>query len=412
MSLYSYCNCHYRQAFKRSLFTSSKLCKPRFGHNVPSNNTQLNKIIKNKQLDIESDPTSILITRNTPKELYITISYKKPLFFGSLACLTTFGIAGYLYDRNQETVWRRWVNRVRHTQQQMDGAWWPARFRNRQPQPLGIEEEDIVVPLPSISEIWQERKELMIEKRRIFMEKTYEKLQKWQQIYGLPEGIKRLGIMVSTKYASMTDTERTMAGLVAINLLVFGAWQVPRWTNFMTRWFMHYPGSDRSITLLTSCFSHKEGLHLACNMVGLWSFGGLIHDYLGREQFLALYLTTGISANMASHVFSLALRRTRPLLPSLGASGAIYGLLSGTAYLEPQASVSLVFLPFLPIKLGYALPAMMGFDLAGILLKWKMFDHYAHLAGATVGIGYLAYGQQHIWKPLVANIHEFRSKQH
>ncbi|KAI9306568.1 hypothetical protein BJ944DRAFT_159647 [Cunninghamella echinulata] len=207
----------------------------------------------------------------------------------------------------------------------------------------------------------------------------------------------------------MTDTERTLAGLIAINLLVFGAWQVPRWTNFMTRWFMHYPGSDRSITLLTSCFSHKEGLHLACNMVGLWSFGGLIHDYLGREQFLALYLTTGISANMASHVFSLALRRTRPLLPSLGASGAIYGLLSGTAYLEPQASVSLVFLPFLPIKLGYALPAMMGFDLAGILLKWKMFDHYAHLAGATVGIGYLAYGQQHIWKPLVANIHEFRS---
>ncbi|KAI8085023.1 uncharacterized protein BX664DRAFT_266366 [Halteromyces radiatus] len=211
----------------------------------------------------------------------------------------------------------------------------------------------------------------------------------------------------------MTESERTLAGLVGLNLLVFGAWQVPRWTPFMVRWFMHHPGAGSfgSITLVTSCFSHKEGLHLACNMVGLWSFGGLMHDYLGREQFLALYLSTGVGANMISHTLSLAFRRSRALLPSLGASGAIYGLLSGTAYLEPQASVSLIFLPFIPIKLGYALPAMMGFDVAGILLKWKMFDHYAHLAGASIGLGYLAYGQQHLWQPLVRNIHEIRTKQ-
>ncbi|ORZ10437.1 hypothetical protein BCR42DRAFT_333649 [Absidia repens] len=210
----------------------------------------------------------------------------------------------------------------------------------------------------------------------------------------------------------MTEAERTLTVLVGLNVLVFGAWQVPRWTPFMVRWFMHHPGaSNRPITLVTSCFSHKDGLHLACNMIGLWSFGGLVHDYLGRQQFLALYMTTGIGANMASHVLSLAFRRSRPLLPSLGASGAIYGLLSGTAYLEPQASVSLIFLPFFPIKLGYALPAMMGLDLAGILLKWKMFDHYAHLAGASIGLGYLAYGQQHVWQPLIKNIHAIRTQQ-
>ncbi|KAI8073899.1 hypothetical protein BC940DRAFT_231336 [Gongronella butleri] len=210
----------------------------------------------------------------------------------------------------------------------------------------------------------------------------------------------------------MSDAERTLAYLIGANCLVFGAWQVPRWTPFMSRWFLHHPGSGQSITLITSCFSHKEGLHLACNMIGLWSFGGLMHDYLGREQFLALYMTTGIGANMVSHTLSLALRNQRPLLPSLGASGAIYGLLSGTAYLQPNASIALVFLPMVPIKLGYALPAMMGFDVAGILLKWKMFDHFAHLAGACIGLGYLAYGHQHIWTPLIQKIyHQRRARQ-
>ncbi|ORX52388.1 rhomboid-domain-containing protein [Hesseltinella vesiculosa] len=236
----------------------------------------------------------------------------------------------------------------------------------------------------------------------------YVRFQRLQDVYGLPESVKRAVLMVCNKYASMTESERTLAALVGINVLVFGAWQVPRWTPFMSRWFLHHPGGSHPITLVTSCFSHKEGLHLAFNMVGLWSFGGLMHDYLGREQFLAMYLSTGIGANMVSHTMSLALRHSRPLLPSLGASGALYGLLAGTAYLQPNASVSLIFLPMVPIKLGYALPAMMGFDLAGILLKWKMFDHFAHLAGASIGLGYMAYGPQYIWSPLIHRIEQAR----
>ncbi|CAO3587329.1 unnamed protein product [Absidia cylindrospora] len=266
----------------------------------------------------------------------------------------------------------------------------------------------------TMGDFWQAKQALMEEKRQEWKHRIDTVLQRWQQTYGLPEGLRRLGWMVTEKYASMTEADRTLAGLIGINILVFGAWQVPRWSSFMTRWFMHHPGTSggrRPVTLITSCFSHQEGLHLACNMVGLWSFGSLMHEYLGREQFLALYLSMGVGANMASHTMSLALRRLRPLLPSLGASGAIYGLLSGIAYMKPEASISLIFLPFYPIKLGYALPALMGFDVAGMLLRWKMFDHYAHLAGASIGLGYMAYGQQHLWQPLVKNIHDIRSKQ-
>lgn len=260
------------------------------------------------------------------------VSYTIPLVFGGIVCTGAFITAGIIYDRNQQTVWQRWLadNNI---------GW---RWLRGDPR----------APRPTMGELWQEKRRLILEKRQQWMDRVVATLGQWQQIYGLPETVRRMALITAGKWASMTESERTLFGLIAINVVVFGAWQVPRWTPFMSRWFLHHPGSNRPLTLITSCFSHKEGLHLACNMVGLWSFGGLVHDYLGREQFLALYLSTGVGANMVSHAVSLAMRKSRPLLPSLGASGAIYGLLSSTAYLQPQASVSLIFLPFFPIKLG------------------------------------------------------------
>ncbi|KAI8579594.1 hypothetical protein K450DRAFT_164948, partial [Umbelopsis ramanniana AG] len=204
-------------------------------------------------------------------------------------------------------------------------------------------------------------------------------------------------MIVYQKWESWKESEKTIAAIIAINTVVFAAWQIPILRPFMRRYFVHDPLSGRSITLLTSCFSHQEFWHFGLNMMALWSFGGLVHDYLGREQFLAFYLTTGMAASAVSHVFGLSMRRVRPVLPSLGASGAIYGCLSATAMLYPDASVYVVFLPFLPIKIGYALPALMGLDLAGILLRWRTFDHFAHLTGAMMGLGYIKYGPTNIW---------------
>lgn len=70
----------------------------------------------------------------------------------------------------------------------------------------------------------------------------------------------------------------------------------------------------------------------------------------------------------------------------------------------------------------------MGFDVAGIVFKWRMFDHFvsrnratsrididtdkmyikAHLAGASLGLGYMYYGEKHIWEPLISKIHQVR----
>ncbi|KAL0143957.1 hypothetical protein V8B55DRAFT_1482164 [Mucor lusitanicus] len=266
-------------------------------------------------------------------------------------------LTALLYQRNQQTLWDR------------------LRQHSRQWSFFGTANEESI-----LSELWREKRDLLIEKRQRLLEGLARRLDDMS----LPRDVKQAIWIVGEKLATMSEAEKTLTGLIAINTVVFACWQIPRLTPFMSKWFLHLPGSRQNITLLTSCFSHQEFFHFALNMVGLWSFGRVVHDTLGREQFVAMYLSAGIGANVVSHACSLALRNSRPLLPSLGASGAIYGLVASTAVLYPNSSISLIFLPMIPIKLGYALPALMSFDLAGIVFKWRMFDHYvSHVHGAN-----------------------------
>ncbi|CAO3617849.1 unnamed protein product [Mucor hiemalis] len=294
------------------------------------------------------------------KSSFPHVRYTGPVVFGIALSATTFITAGIAFDRNQQTLWDR------------------LRQQSRQWSFFGstYDKESI------LSALWKEKRDMMIEKRQALLESLAEKLDK----LSLPQDVKRAIWMIGEKFATMSESEKTLAGLIALNTVVFACWQVPRLTPFMANEFFHF----------------------ALNMVGLWSFGRVVHDTLGREQFLAMYLSAGIGANVVSHVASLALRQSRPLLPSLGASGAIYGLVASTAVLHPNSSISLIFLPMIPIKLGSALPVLMGFDLAGIVFKWRMFDHFAHLAGAGLGLGYMYYGEKHIWEPLVNKIHQVR----
>ncbi|RHZ61651.1 hypothetical protein Glove_346g139 [Diversispora epigaea] len=115
---------------------------------------------------------------------------------------------------------------------------------------------------------------------------------------------------------------------------------------------------------------------------------------IGREQFLAFYLTSGMMASCASHVISLKFKNWKNIRPSLGASGAIYACLSLVAVEFPEASVFLIFLPFFPIKIIHALPALIAFDIFGIISGKTIFDHVAHLSGALFGLYYSQYGKE------------------
>jgi membrane associated rhomboid family serine protease len=82
------------------------------------------------------------------------------------------------------------------------------------------------------------------------------------------------------------------------------------------------------VTLLTSMFMHGGWMHLLGNMLFLWIFGDNLENRMGRFRYLIFYLVTGLAATLA-HVFSTFAFGDNPFIPSLGASGAISGVLGG-----------------------------------------------------------------------------------
>ena len=96
------------------------------------------------------------------------------------------------------------------------------------------------------------------------------------------------------------------------------------------------------VTVFTSMFMHGGILHLAGNMLFLWVFGNNIEDSMGRPRFLLFYLLAGITA-----VYAQSLVDTSSTVPTIGASGAVAGVLGGYALLHPRARVlTLIFLIF------------------------------------------------------------------
>jgi membrane associated rhomboid family serine protease len=96
------------------------------------------------------------------------------------------------------------------------------------------------------------------------------------------------------------------------------------------------------MTLITSQFLHGGFLHIAGNMLFLWIFGNNVEDRLGHIKFLIFYLACGILAALSQWFFS-----PNSTIPSLGASGAIAGVMGAYILRYPQARVlTLVFLGF------------------------------------------------------------------
>ncbi|HTU99586.1 MAG TPA: rhomboid family intramembrane serine protease [Luteitalea sp.] len=96
-------------------------------------------------------------------------------------------------------------------------------------------------------------------------------------------------------------------------------------------------------TLLSSMFMHGSLMHLLGNMLFLWIFGDNVEDDLGHPRFTAFYLATGLLASIA-HVVSTFVFGDNPFIPSLGASGAISGVMGGYLVLHPQRRVRVLAL--------------------------------------------------------------------
>ena len=137
------------------------------------------------------------------------------------------------------------------------------------------------------------------------------------------------------------------------------------------------PGSVY-LTLLLSMFMHGGLAHLFGNMLFLWIFGDNVEDALGHVRYLLFYLICGLLASLA-HVFSTVGLGADPLIPSLGASGAISGVLGGYLILYPGRRVRVILLRFLT-----DVPAYVAI---GLWFVFQVVNGLGMLGGEAAGTG-------------------------
>jgi membrane associated rhomboid family serine protease len=148
-------------------------------------------------------------------------------------------------------------------------------------------------------------------------------------------------------------------------------------------------------TLLTSMFLHADVFHIGGNMLFLYVFGDNVEDTFGHLRFLIFYLTCGIVADMV-HILSLTaslsfLAPADLLIPTLGASGAISGVMGAYIVLYPRARI----LALLVFRFFYVtpVPAMIFLGFWFLLqLLYTFLDmgggvaYWAHIGGFAAGV--------------------------
>ncbi|HUR65991.1 MAG TPA: rhomboid family intramembrane serine protease [Chitinophagaceae bacterium] len=189
--------------------------------------------------------------------------------------------------------------------------------------------------------------------------------------------------------------------LIAINVLVFVALQGAGSNEHFTYAFSTVPaeitqGQDIATgglqptpipvygTLITSMFMHGGWAHLLGNMLYLWIFGDNIESRLGHARYLIFYLLCGVIASL-SHVFATAaLSPENMMIPSLGASGAISGVLGGYLLLFPKRKVRAL--------MGRGIVQVPAFVALGFWIVFQVISSMGMLGGGEqAGGGGVAY---------------------
>lgn len=142
-------------------------------------------------------------------------------------------------------------------------------------------------------------------------------------------------------------------------------------------------------TLITSLFMHGGLMHIAGNMLFLWVFGDNLEDEMGHMPFLAFYLAAGVGASLIQVAMA-----PYSQVPTVGASGAIAGVLGGYLLLYPKARVDIliifiVFFRVFPIKAWIVLGVWFAMQVLGGIgadANAGGVAYWAHVGGFAVGL--------------------------
>jgi len=140
---------------------------------------------------------------------------------------------------------------------------------------------------------------------------------------------------------------------------------------------------------LTSMFLHGGLMHLGGNMLFLWIYGDNLEDIMGHAKYLAFYLAAGVVAALAQ-----TLAEPNSLVPMVGASGAIAGVMGGYLLLFPKARVDVliifvIFFRVFPIPAWILLGLWFGMQvLSGMATPTEMggVAYWAHIGGFAAGL--------------------------
>lgn len=239
-----------------------------------------------------------------------------------------------------------------------------------------------------------------------------------------------------------------VTGLLIANVLFFGLKLVfaPE-QNFVRNpidelFALYFPYNEhlRIWQFVTHMFMHGSFSHIAFNMFGLFIFGTHLEKLWGVKRFLIFYFLSGLGAgliytginvyefgtfidflnsrNVSPNAIQSFLegRSNIPYLtedemstfynlyntPMLGASGALYGVITAFALTFPDAKMMMIFLP-VPIAAKYFVPALLLIDLFSGLTGFSLFGggiaHFAHIGGAIIGFLLMMYWRKQFPRP-------------
>lgn len=169
--------------------------------------------------------------------------------------------------------------------------------------------------------------------------------------------------------------------LQALIAVVFGA-DVARWVN-QTFGILQNVGVTLTEPwrMVTYMLLHAGGFHILFNLLWLWWMGQAVENTLGTRNFLIIYLGSGIGGALVNALVALAFG-SATALPTIGASGAVFGVMVAFAMLYPTAPIMLLLLP--PIQARYVVAGLIALDILFLTANDNV-ARVVHLGGAASG---------------------------
>jgi len=192
------------------------------------------------------------------------------------------------------------------------------------------------------------------------------------------------------------DTSIVVYSLILVNVLIFGYqtslpnFQLAEWLgNFalIPKELIANP-SKHALALVSSQFLHADIFHLVGNMWFLYLFGNNIEDQIGHWKFLLFYVCCGVVAGLVQ-----AMTAPMSMIPMIGASGAISGVMGAYLVRFPRARIlSLIFLGFFITAIPIPSAVFLGLWIAGQTVYAAMMNpnlpgvaYLAHISGFAMG---------------------------